>query len=70
MKKQIFITAREASQVVGLFPLLEDNQVHQEQIVTPVQPHVFVQEIPQRPICKVDSRTNCGDHRCGSTGVI
>jgi len=29
---------------------LEDNQVHQEQNVTTVQPHVIVQEIPQRPI--------------------
>ena len=30
VKPQISITADEASQVVGLFPLLEDNQVHQD----------------------------------------
>ena len=47
---QFPITADEASQVVGLFPLLEDNQVHQEHIVTAVQPYVIVQEIPQLPI--------------------
>ena len=51
VKPQISIIADEASQVVGLFPLLEDNQVHQEeQIVTAVQPPVIVQETHQLPI--------------------
>ena len=56
MKPQISITADEASQVVGLFPLLEKfaahmyNQVHQERIVATVQPHFTGQEIPQLSI--------------------
>ena len=48
MNPQISITADEASQVVGSFPLLEDFVAHK--IVATVQPHVIVQEIPQLPI--------------------
>ena len=64
---QFSIIADEASQVVGLFPLLEDNQVHQEeQIVTAVQPLVIVQETHQLPIVEWIQDTS-GDQRSGST---
>ena len=39
---QLSITTNEVWEVVDSFPLLEDNQIHQEQIVTRVQPHVIV----------------------------
>ena len=50
---QFSTSAVEAPQVVDSFPLLDDfaaptyNQVHQEQIVASVQPHVIFQEIPE-----------------------
>ena len=50
----------QAPQVVDSFPLLEDvalcenNQVHQEQIVATVQPHVLLQGIP---VVQVAERT-------------
>ena len=56
MNPQISTSAVEASQVVGPFPLSDDfaatmyNQVHQEQIVATVQPHVTIQEPPQVPV--------------------
>ena len=53
MNPQISITAVEASQVVGSFPLSEDfaapvyKQIQQEQIVATPQAQVIVQEIPE-----------------------
>ena len=53
---QISTSAVEASQVVGPFPLSDDfaapmyNQVHHEQIVATVRPHVIIQEPPQVPV--------------------
>ena len=53
MKPHFSSPSVEAPQVVDSFSLLEDvaareyNQVHQEQIVPTVQPHVTFQEIPE-----------------------